>query len=374
MQESGQYQLTFVVDRKPKWSAVTVSFVVQAAALVLLVEIGIFLPRQLVEVTRHYEAINLALDTPTAHPIPEQKVLKTPPPPRPELDRYFDQAALRVPARMRVAPEAPKVEAPKLELPKRANIDLPPAPVVKPAPIVQTGMFAENAAKPTVNNAPRNLQTAGFSSGSSAKPTLKGVQAKDVQTGGFGDPNGIRGIGKGEGKLVAAAVGSFDLPGGAGNGNGTGGTRGRKGTIASAGFGNGVATSNPGNVSGGGMARSTIQQGGFGDSRAAEHARVAKASAAPVVAPTLPVQIISKPTPVYTEEARALRLEGDVVLEVLFSAAGQARVSRVVRGLGHGLDESAARAVAQIRYRPAKRDGRDVDSTSVIHVVFQLAY
>jgi TonB family protein len=66
-------------------------------------------------------------------------------------------------------------------------------------------------------------------------------------------------------------------------------------------------------------------------------------------------------------------LEGEVLLDVVFTASGQVRVLRVVRGLGHGLDESALRAAQQIRYRPALRDGRPTDSNAVVHIVFALA-
>src|SRR5207245_1298770 len=59
---------------------------------------------------------------------------------------------------------------------------------------------------------------------------------------------------------------------------------------------------------------------------------------------TTPVEITFKPNPVYTEEARQLRLQGEVLLEVMFGANGQLRVSRVVRGMGHGLDEAAVNA------------------------------
>ena len=55
-----------------------------------------------------------------------------------------------------------------------------------------------------------------------------------------------------------------------------------------------------------------------------------------------PVEILFKPTPAYTDEARALKLEGDVILEVEFSASQGILVLRVVRGLGHGLNEAAA--------------------------------
>ena len=53
----------------------------------------------------------------------------------------------------------------------------------------------------------------------------------------------------------------------------------------------------------------------------------------------VPAEVISKPTPAYTAEARNLRIEGEVVLEVVFEASGKLRVLRVVQGLGHGLDE-----------------------------------
>jgi len=49
-------------------------------------------------------------------------------------------------------------------------------------------------------------------------------------------------------------------------------------------------------------------------------------------------------------------------------------VIRVVRGLGHGLDESAVRAAQQIRFKPARRHGTPVDFPAVIHIVFQMAY
>jgi hypothetical protein len=45
----------------------------------------------------------------------------------------------------------------------------------------------------------------------------------------------------------------------------------------------------------------------------------------------------------------------------------------VVRGLGHGLDENAVAAAQAIRFRPAARDGAAVDSTALVHIVFQLA-
>jgi TonB family protein len=76
---------------------------------------------------------------------------------------------------------------------------------------------------------------------------------------------------------------------------------------------------------------------------------------------------------VYTEEARKLRIEGEVELEMIFMASGEARVLRVIRGLGHGLDEAAAAAAREIRFRPARRGTGLKDVSAVVRITFQLA-
>jgi TonB family protein len=75
----------------------------------------------------------------------------------------------------------------------------------------------------------------------------------------------------------------------------------------------------------------------------------------------------------YTDEARSLKIQGEVLLEVVLEASGKLRIVRVVRGLGHGLDDAAVRAAEQIRFKPALRDGQPADSTAVLHIIFQLA-
>jgi TonB family protein len=57
----------------------------------------------------------------------------------------------------------------------------------------------------------------------------------------------------------------------------------------------------------------------------------------------------------------------------MFGANGQLQVNKVVRGLGHGLDEAAVAAANKMKFKPALRNGSAVDSTAVVHVVFQLA-
>jgi len=85
-------------------------------------------------------------------------------------------------------------------------------------------------------------------------------------------------------------------------------------------------------------------------------------------------QVIYKPAPVYTAEARAMHLEGRVAVRIKVSSAGQVSVLGVTSGLGHGLDESAVRAIQGTRFRPAlDNSGKPVDWEGVVNVTFQLA-
>jgi TonB family protein len=85
------------------------------------------------------------------------------------------------------------------------------------------------------------------------------------------------------------------------------------------------------------------------------------------------LEILSKPTPAYTDEARSLKIEGEVLLEVNFLAGGGVKVIRVVRGLGHGLDEAAIRAAEGMLLKPAQSAGYAVDFHTTVHIVFRLA-
>lgn len=87
-----------------------------------------------------------------------------------------------------------------------------------------------------------------------------------------------------------------------------------------------------------------------------------------------PLEILYKPRPAYTEEARLARIEGDVVIEALFTSSGTLRVLRVVRPLGYGLDQQAVEAAGKIRFRPAREDGRSIDTVATVRISFQMAY
>lgn len=287
-----------------------------------------------------------------------------------------------------VMPILSEYQAPK-HVPAAPRVKLPPVPAVQPVTVAKlevprSMVRAEKPVEPPkitpakfdpVIAAPavvrpklaKQVQTGVLGEGSSAKPTIKAPVQK-VQTGGFGDENGVNGEGRKDARLLVAHLGAPNLPFGGGYGNGSGGAHGVRGTVASAGFGNGVATP----VAGGRGQGSGVQAGGFGDATAVTSAP--KARARSDSGGVTPVEIISKPRPVYTPEARQAKIEGEVLLEVVFLADGSLRVERVSRGLGHGLDEAAIRAAQLIRFRPARRDGQPFDTTAMLHIVFELAY
>jgi TonB family protein len=320
------------------------SYGVQAIIITILVWVPVLHPEILESPRKDYHAIELV---PTPEPI-----------------NHTPQKQL--PKRVLVAkldPIDPPVAALRLPTPQ-------PRPKVKtedtPAPVVKIAEKKLDLLPTTAPIIPKTIKTNVFSTGSSAPQTIDRPAAQ-VQTGGFGDPNGVPSkLNTGKAPVNIAAAGSFDMPSGPGYGNGTGGAKGARGVVASTGFGNGTAVqdSRP--------QRAAVKQAGFGDADVAAPPTV-QARPAPAAVRLIPAEILSKPTPVYTDEARAKRIEGEVLLEVVLEASGKVRVIKVVRGLGHGLDDAAVRAAEQIHFKPAMQDGQPSDSTAVLHIIFQLA-
>jgi TonB family protein len=75
--------------------------------------------------------------------------------------------------------------------------------------------------------------------------------------------------------------------------------------------------------------------------------------------------------PEYTPEALEAGLEGTVVLSVEVGADGAARLSRVLRRLGMGLDDKAVEAVQLWKFEPGTRDGKPVAVTATIEINFR---
>jgi TonB family protein len=300
-------------QRKFSYPTLFASFVLHIMLIIGLVHVGVIKPERVVVAARKLVYTPL-VSTETSFARPQPKIKTYEPPVVAEL----------------VIPKLPPVSRPALVEPPKLKIKaevpiLTEAPVSLPklAPQVQVGAFTPVKDKPTLP---------------------KSLPSEQVQTGGFGDPNGVKGHGDDKSKVTIASLGSFDMPSGAGYGNGTGGARGRAGIVASSGF----------------DLKTDVTV-----STAIVHT--------PVYDTGKPVEILGHDKPDYTEEGRKLGIQGEVLVRVRFAASGQVRVLSVVQGLGHGLDEQAERAAEKIRFKPAESNGQLVDSIAIVHVIFELA-
>lgn len=297
---------------------------------------------------QHYEMTELVVPK---TPPPEEVKVKQPPPK--ELPPPPTPPKVELQPRQIEMPK-PKPEPKPVQMEAKVNL-----PAMQPKP--QTVILAPQpkaalaAAMPAQNN--------------QVKPSTAPVHLGQT----FGvtpNPNATRpatvsAIGNPYGGMNGPAVAPHGVVGSTGIGNGTkfGSNAGVVGKVSSAGIPGATGTQNaPGNY--GKVASAGIPQ-------MTQVAAAPKIAAAPVQSTA--VEVLSKPPVQYTNEARQLRVQGDVVLSVTFLANGQVVVHGVIRGLGHGLDEEAERVAQQIRFRPATSNGRPVDVTTKITITFQLA-
>jgi TonB family protein len=82
--------------------------------------------------------------------------------------------------------------------------------------------------------------------------------------------------------------------------------------------------------------------------------------------------LMTKVEPEYSEEARAAKYQGTVLLKVQIDPEGKVAKINVARALGMGLDEKAMEAVRQWKFKPAMKDGQPVTVESEIEVSFRM--
>jgi TonB family protein len=293
--------------------------------------------------------------TPVKPPEPiRPKLIPPKPMPRPPVLKTIEPKILK--------PEV-KIEAPKpvpmkpMEAPKPAVLPAPPKPVVAaaaPKPVqVNLGRDASvvnHDAHPTAvalgsannpiapSNRPATSNVNLGQRGLAGMPSTNsggGPPATSVSLGS-GQPNGSLG-GHGSTGVVGVKLGvTGGTPGSNGNGIGS-----RPATVQ---LGRSEVPTNPAQIR-------------------TEHPPVRSGP-----------QVIYKPRPVYTSEATALHLEGVVSVRIRVSSGGAVSVIGVTNGLGHGLDESAVRAVQMTRFKPAlDASGNPTDWEGVVNISFQIA-
>ncbi len=240
-QASQQLTLGLLPEPRTRWGRFVLSYGMQSLVMALFVIMAVAYPEVLVMPVHDYHFVSLVSTPPPVpqapapvknFPAPAPKIVE-PVTPRPE--------ALRVPPDVpRKKSPVPEDQAPKVTL-SASKEPLPDMKAQIPRPPVKTNVF---------------------STGSSATPTMAAAPQK-VQTGGFGDPNGVPASDNHGRPITIAQAGSFDMPSGPGYGNGTGGSHGARGVVASTGFGSGVATGDStGTVV---TSRAAVRQGSFGD-------------------------------------------------------------------------------------------------------------
>ena len=347
-------RLALLPDSKPRWDRIGLSAAGQFAILGFLLMLPLLFPQQMqtalyLRVTELMQPVTEIPVAPPPPPTPKVKAKVAPPEPKP------------------VAPEPVKLNPKQTHVFLAAKVAPPKIKTLDAKPVELNTVF-EQVKIDTPTNQPKrpkeDVKVGNLGTGSAAPATVVAPVNK-VQTGGFGDPNGIAGKGDPNKATNVNRLGSPALPGGPGYGNGTGGDKGIRGAVASTGFGNGTANPPPS------AKRGALQSASFADQTTAE-APKKKASSGENA--TTAVDILEKPRPEYTAEGRALKIEGDVVLDMVFLSNGSIQVNRVVNGLGHGLDEAATRAAQQIKFKPARREGQPVDFPARVRIEFRLAY
>jgi TonB family protein len=324
----------------PRWGSFLVGWSLQALSLVCLLFLGARVQQDFVSSERYqvttlvsFEPLTLQKQQPARSPTSQSKPLQKSEPfvksqlaagIRPSLKTELQVEEKDVPGTIvltspvrswaeRKAPQADPT-APELKLESKMPA-IPNSPVPQ---AVGLGTFADKLPAATT-----------------ARPALA------VSVGGFGVSNSTR-ASEQRGAATAPMTGSFDQPIGPADRRGATGTNPR--VVTQAAFSSPVV--------------------------------VAAVKSAPVSRPrspsNIPVEITFKPKPDYTEEGRKKQINGEVRLQVLFSADGRVRVLHVVEGLGYGLDEQAVKAAEQIKFKPAVQEGRPVDSTALVHIIFEL--
>jgi TonB family protein len=341
---------TCEISRRPCWNTFYIGLGINAAAVLLLVIVDPQLrTKVLPEPTiNHYVTLVSPFEPKPVVSVPSVRI-----PVAPKVAKL---------ERPQITPPPPRVEPPKPEnkpekIPEKIEVakSQPPreviSPVAPPRPVAPPPM--------------RQVKTNVFASEKSDLPVVHEA-ARKVQTGGFGDPNGLPGQGDPKRQTITATnVGSFDLPAGPGKGNGTGGSRGVSGQVHTAGFGD-VSTQPVLEAR-----NENVVASGFGDVVAQkENADPHPITSKPQIEP---VEILFKPLPEYTPEARRRGVQGEVLLDVVFEASGALRINRVVKSLGYGLDDMALAAAKKIQFRPARRDGQPYDYAALVHIRFELA-
>ncbi len=333
--------------------SVATSVLVNGSALALVVLISVYVKTQkLIQVSK--------VTTLTAPVIKEP-----PPPPKPPVQ-------LPPTPIVKITPPKPLIDPPRVEVPDPPRIPPPvfkadPLPVKAPTPPAPKAVTAPPAPKPvsiqiaqaaSVANQDQHPSPVRLGSMSNPINNTAGPAVSRVNLGNSGAP-GMNAANSGRGPASPVNLG------GSGSPNGTNLNGHANSPVAIKGLSNGVP---------GAAGPLTGRPAGAIQIASNTPPPVSlRPSAQPTAAATVSPKVLFKPRPEYTEEARQLHLEGKVFVKIHVSASGTVQVIGITSGLGHGLDQSAIRAVQGMRFQPAAQNGQPVEWDGVVNINFQLA-
>jgi hypothetical protein len=176
-------RLALLPDSKPRWDRIGVSAVGQLAILGFLLLIPLIFPQQMKTAIK-FDIVELM------QPVTEVPVAPAPPPPPKIKPKVIKEVKPEVPEPVKLNPKQPHVFlTPKIEAPKVRTVEAKPVELNPSLDAVKLEMQSKEPKRPK-----EEVKVGNLSSGSAAVPTVVAPVNK-VQTGGFGDPNGIPGKG-----------------------------------------------------------------------------------------------------------------------------------------------------------------------------------
>ena len=192
-------RLELLPEGKPRWNRIGLSAIVQVIAICFVLLVPLLYPER-IKTVLHMDIVQLAqpvIEIPVAPPPPKVRAKTPPPTPKPVVEP------------LKLNPQQPhifvtqKVVQPKIQKVEAKAPDL--------APVLEAAKIDTSTNQP---KRPReDVKMNNLNSGSAAPATVIAPVNK-VQTGGFGDPNGVPGEGDPKKSTNMNRLGSPALPGG----------------------------------------------------------------------------------------------------------------------------------------------------------------
>ncbi len=336
-------------DTQNKGSLIT-SITLNVIVAIIVCIVGAAAKKTIEENNRKLSEITLALPPKEIQPIKPK--FKLPPPP----------VVKTQPPKIKL-PEVTQPEPPKVEVKMPQPTPAPPTPPAPPklvnAPAAPKPVsLAHPQAASVVNNSPHPTPVAlGQTNNPIAPSDRPATAAVDLgQRGAPGMPSTNTGTGP---RATAVTLGSGSPGSSSMSGNGAR-------PVA------GVKLGVPGGT---GPMNSTGRTAATGPVNLGQNvAPTVQKPNLPTASAAHPPKVLFKPKPEYTAEAIQLRIEGTVSVRLRVSSTGAVQVLGVTSDLGHGLGNSALRAVQATRFQPATdASGSPVDWEGIVNVAFQLA-